>query len=97
LYGVFERKHKRVQEIQEKLRQIDQKFELVKEWLPIEVKSILEKMVLLSRFIQEMEQMKFARSYQQNTLLKHEINQLKKKHKVWIQEYCDQLTQSGLT
>ncbi len=43
LYGVFERKHKREQEIQEKLRQIDQKFEFVKEWLPIQDKSILEK------------------------------------------------------
>ena len=54
-------------------------------------------MVLLSRFIQEMEQMKFARSYQQNTLLKQEINQLKKKQKVWIQEYSEQLTQAGLS
>ena len=51
-----------------------------------------------SRFIQEMEQMKFARSYQQNTLLKQEINQLKKKpQKVWIQEYSEQLTQAGLS
>ncbi|MCZ1460491.1 hypothetical protein FZM99_16105, partial [Enterococcus faecium] len=97
LYGVFERKHKREQEIQEKLRQIDQKFEFVKEWLPIQDKTISEKMVLLSRFIQEMEQMKFARSYQQNTLLKQEINQLKKKQKVWIQEYSEQLTQAGLS
>src|SRR5699024_683349 len=60
-------------------------------------KTISEKMVLLSRFIQEMEQMKFARSYQQNTLLKQEINQLKKKQKVWIQEYSEQLTQAGLS
>ena len=82
LYGVFVRKHKREQEIQEKLQQIDQKFEFVKEWLPIQDKTISEKMAMLSRFIQEMEQMKFARSYQQNTLLKQEINQLKKKQKV---------------
>ena len=41
--------------------------------------------------------MKFARSYQQNTLLKQEINQLKKKQKVWIQEYSEQLSQAGLS
>ncbi|MEB6014030.1 ATP-binding protein [Enterococcus faecium] len=97
LYGVFVRKHKREQEIQEKLQQIDQKFEFVKEWLPIQDKTISEKMAMLSRFIQEMEQMKFARSYQQNTLLKQEINQLKKKQKVWIQEYSEQLSQAGLS
>ncbi|XFE28237.1 hypothetical protein Q5Z34_16075 [Listeria innocua] len=91
------RKHKREQEIQEKLQQIDQKFEFVKEWLPIQDKTISEKMAMLSRFIQEMEQMKFARSYQQNTLLKQEINQLKKKQKVWIQEYSEQLSQAGLS
>ncbi len=94
LYGVFERKHKRERK-SKKLQQIDQKFEFVKEWLPIHDKSS-EKMVLLSRFIQEMEQMKFARSYQQNTLLKQEINQLKKKQKVWIQEYSEQLTKLDL-
>ncbi|MCC9082606.1 hypothetical protein LOS20_15855 [Enterococcus faecium] len=43
-----------------------------------------------------MEQLKFARSYQQNTLLKQEINQLKKKQKSLIEHYSGQMEQVGL-
>ena len=96
LYGVFERKHKREQEIQEKLRQIDQNLSLLKNGYRYKIRQF-QKNGIAFRFIQEMEQMKFARSYQQNTLLKQEINQLKKKQKVWIQEYSEQLTQAGLS
>ena len=77
LYGVFERKHKREQEIQEKLRQIDQNLSLLKNGYRYKIRQF-QKNGIAFRFIQEMEQMKFARSYQQNTLLKQEINQLKR-------------------
>lgn len=97
LREVFDRKQKREEEIHQKLAQIDQKFDAVKEWLPVQDKMISEKMSLLSNFIQEMEQMKFARSYQQNTLLKQEINQLKKKQKLWIQQYSEKMQQVSLS
>lgn len=77
LYGVFERKHKREQEIQEKLRQIDQNLSLLKNGYRYKIRQF-QKNGIAFPFIQEMEQMKFARSYQQNTLLKQEINQLKR-------------------
>ena len=53
-------------------------------------------MGLLAQFVEAMEQLKFARSYQQNTLLKQEINQLKKKQKTLLAEYNGQLQKAGL-
>lgn len=96
LYSRLIKKQERANEIQQKLIQIDRQFELIKEWLPLQDKGIAEKMVLLTNFIQEMEQLKFARSYQQNTLLKQEINQLKKKQKSLIEHYSGQMEQVGL-
>lgn len=97
LCAIYERKQKREREIQEKLLFTERKFDIVQEWLPVQDKHISEKMELLAQFVQEMEQMKFARSYQQNTLLTQEINQLKKKQKAWIQEYAQQLNEAQLT
>ncbi|MFS0943439.1 ATP-binding protein [Enterococcus thailandicus] len=96
LCAIYERKQKREREIQEKLLFLEQKFDVVQEWLPVQDKLISEKMDLLAQFVQEMEQMKFARSYQQNTLLTQEINQLKKKQKAWLQEYTQQLNEAQL-
>lgn len=96
LCSIYERKQKREREIQEKLLFLEQKFDVVQEWLPVQDKLISEKMDLLAQFVQEMEQMKFARSYQQNTLLTQEINQLKKKQKAWLQEYTQQLNEAQL-
>ncbi|WP_270608607.1 ATP-binding protein [Enterococcus thailandicus] len=96
LCAIYERKQKREREIQEKLLFLEQKFDVVQEWLQVQDKLISEKMDLLAQFVQEMEQMKFARSYQQNTLLTQEINQLKKKQKEWLQEYTQQLNEAQL-
>lgn len=96
LYDSFARKQERAKEIRQKLVEIDYEFEVAGDWLPLQDKSIIEKMILLSNFIQEMEQLKFARSYQQNTLLKQEINQLKKKKKKLLNDYNEQLKQVGL-
>lgn len=97
LYAVFQKKQQREREIQEQLLQIDGELDLAKEWLPLQHKSLSEKMALLTTFIQEMEQMKYARSYQQNTLLKQEINALKKKQKMWLEEYKEQFTRAELS
>ncbi|MGX7174628.1 AAA family ATPase [Enterococcus ratti] len=97
LYEQLLKKQERTNQIQHKLVEFDRQFEVMKDWLPLQDKKIIEKMMLLSNFIQEMEQLKFARSYQQNTLLKQEINQLKKKQKVLLLDYSKELKQAELT
>ncbi|THE06921.1 hypothetical protein E1H99_12690 [Enterococcus hirae] len=97
LYAVFQRKQTREMEIQQQLAHYEASFDFTKEWLPIQDKALTEKIRLLTEFIQEMEQMKFARSYQQNTLLKQEINQLKKKQKILLQDFSDQLAIANLS
>src|SRR5699024_4730465 len=91
LLELFEQKQVRVKEIKQKLLLVESKLEIVKEWLPIHDRQLTEKMGLLAQFVEAMEQLKFARSYQQNTLLKQEINQLKKKQKTLLAEYNGQL------
>ncbi len=96
LLELFVQKQSRVREIRQHLLTIEDKFKIVKEWLPIHEQNLTEKMELLAQFVQEMEQLKFARSYQQNTLLKQEINQLKKKQKTLLAEYSEQLQEAEL-
>ncbi|MFQ9322041.1 MAG: AAA family ATPase [Enterococcus durans] len=96
LLELFEQKQVRVKEIKQKLMLVESKLEIVKEWLPIHDRQLTEKMGLLAQFVEAMEQLKFARSYQQNTLLKQEINQLKKKQKTLLAEYNGQLQKAGL-
>ncbi len=96
LLELFEQKQVRVKEIKQKLLLVESKLEIVKEWLPIHDRQLTEKMGLLAQFVEAMEQLKFARSYQQNTLLKQEINQLKKKQKTLLAEYNGQLQKAGL-
>ena len=97
LYERFIKKQERANEVRQQLVKANGEFDLAKDWLPLQDKDIAEKMKLLSHFIQEMEQLKFARSYQQNTLLKQEINQLKKKQKTLLNDYNERMKQVDLT
>jgi uncharacterized protein YhaN len=97
LYSMLADKRTRYQEIETYFQELDSKFTMTEEWLPLQDKTLLDKFSHLSAFIQEMEQMKFARSYQQNTLLRQEINQLKSKQKTWLQQHKTALETAGLS
>lgn len=79
------------------LNQVEQKLLVLSDWLPIQGKPLEEKMNLLNDFLIEMEQLKFARSYQQNTLLSQQINQEKSKQKNLMKENTPFLIKAGLS
>lgn len=76
-----EANYQRQQEIQSELNAVTAQFDFLTEWLPLMQEPLERKFQLLERFKEEMEQLRFAESYQQNTLLKQQINEQKKLQK----------------
>lgn len=69
-------------DLQAQLVQQAQRFDFLGEWLPLEGLSISEKFARLEQFAKEMEQVRFAQTYQENTILQQRINQAKKEEQV---------------
>ncbi|MGM0126097.1 hypothetical protein IGI37_003498 [Enterococcus sp. AZ194] len=91
------------QKIREKNRQQQQQLDkwaadcqFLQEWLPFQEKSLSEKMAIINQFAKEMEQLKFAQSYQQNTLLKQQMNQVRRKQKEALAEQTDLFKETGI-
>lgn len=93
---VQQRIHKRALAHQMQLDELEADCQFLKEWVPIQDKSLAEKMQLINQFAKEMEQLKFAQSYQQNTLLQQQMNQLRRKQKEVLADQTDLFKATGI-
>lgn len=64
--------------LRQNLMQQEQRFEFLAEWLPLNQKNLSEKLLVLEQFAKEMEQIRFAQTYQENTLLQQRIHETQK-------------------
>lgn len=65
-------------DLRQKLMQQEQRFEFLAEWLPLQEKSLSDKLRILEQFAKEMEQIRFAQTYQENTVLQQRIHETQK-------------------
>lgn len=84
------------QAIHQELLKQEQKFAFLQEWLPLQEKNISEKFAALEQYAKEMEQIRFAQTYQENTMLQQRMNETKKQQQVLISQHQPLLQQLGL-
>lgn len=84
------------QAIHQELLKQEQTFNFLQEWLPLQEKTISEKFEALEQYAREMEQIRFAQTYQENTMLQQRINETKKQQQVLLGQQQSLLQQLGL-
>ncbi|GCF93212.1 hypothetical protein NRIC_11030 [Enterococcus florum] len=75
------------QEVQQRLLKQEQAFTFLYEWLPLQEKNLNDKFAALDSFVKEMEQIRFAQTYQENTVLQQRMNETKKQQQVLISDH----------
>ncbi|MDT2737543.1 AAA family ATPase [Enterococcus pseudoavium] len=83
-------------ELRQKLMQQEQHFEFLADWLPLQEKNLSEKLVVLEQFAKEMEQIRFAQTYQENTVLQQRIHETQKQQQVILEQNRPLLEKLGL-
>ena len=66
--------------------QYEQQFEFLADWLPLHEKNLSEKMTTLEQFAKEMEQIRFAQTYQENTVLQQRIHEAQKQQQQLLEQ-----------
>lgn len=74
------------QQLREKILHYEGEFQFLEDWLPLQQKTVTGKIQHLETFVKEMEQLRFAQTYQQNTMLKQQINETKRKQKELLEQ-----------
>lgn len=72
--------------LRQNLMQQEQRFEFLAEWLPLQEKNLSEKLSVLEQFAKEMEQIRFAQTYQENTVLQQRIHEAQKQQQLLLQQ-----------
>ncbi|WP_313630893.1 AAA family ATPase [Enterococcus devriesei] len=72
--------------LRQKLMQQEQRFDFLAEWLPLHEKNLSEKFVTLATFVKEMEQIRFAQTYQENTVLQQRIHETQKQQQQLLEQ-----------
>ncbi len=72
--------------LRQNLMQQEQHFEFLAEWSPLNQKNLSEKLLVLEQFAKEMEQIRFAQTYQENTLLQRHSRNSKAQQQLLTQE-----------
>lgn len=72
--------------LRQKLMQQEQRFDFLAEWLPLHEKNLSEKFVTLATFVKEMEQIRFAQTYQENTILQQRIHETQKQQQQLLEQ-----------
>ncbi|MGG5317456.1 AAA family ATPase [Enterococcus sp. AZ072] len=84
------------QAIHQELLKQEQEFNFLQEWLPLQGKNISGKFAALEQYAKEMEQIRFAQTYQENTMLQQRMNETKKQQQLLISQHQALLRQLGL-
>ncbi|MBO1306642.1 AAA family ATPase [Enterococcus sp. 669A] len=84
------------QEIHQQLLKQEQEFTFLQEWLPLQEKTITDKFTALEQYAKEMEQIRFAQTYQENTMLQQRMNEAKKQQQILLSVNQHLLQQLGL-
>lgn len=82
--------------LRQNLMQQEQRFEFLSEWLPLQEKNLSEKFETLEQFAKEMEQIRFAQTYQENTVLQQRIHETQKQQQQLLDRYQALLEQFRL-
>jgi uncharacterized protein YhaN len=72
--------------LRQQLMQYEQQFEFLADWLPLHEKNLSEKMTTLEQFAKEMEQIRFAQTYQENTVLQQRIHEAQKQQQQLLEQ-----------
>lgn len=83
--------------LRQNLMQQEQRFEFLAEWLPLNQKNLSEKLLVLEQFAKEMEQIRFAQTYQENTLLQQRIHETQKQQQQLLTQEQSVLDKFHLT
>ena len=73
--------------LRQNLMQQEQRFEFLAEWLPLHEKNLSEKLATLEQFAKEMEQIRFAQTYQENTVLQQRIHEAQKQQQQLLDQH----------
>ncbi|MGM0214724.1 AAA family ATPase [Enterococcus sp. AZ109] len=84
------------QDIHQQLLKQEQEFTFLQEWLPLQEKKISDKFTALEQYAKEMEQIRFAQTYQENTMLQQRMNEAKKQQQILLSVNQHLLQQLGL-
>ena len=82
--------------LRQQLLQQEQRFEFLTEWLPLHEKNLTEKLSVLEQFAKEMEQIRFAQTYQENTVLQQRIHETQKQQQQLLDQYQSLLSHLDL-
>ncbi|MBV7392331.1 AAA family ATPase [Enterococcus sp. ALS3] len=88
---------KRNHEINQQLLQLTAQFQFLTEWLPLQDKPIVAQFQQLNDFAQEMEQIRFAETYQENAVLQQRIHQNQKEQQLLLNQHQQLLKSSELS
>ena len=78
------------------LLQQEQDFAFLAEWLPLHEKTLSEKLLTLEQFAKEMEQIRFAQTYQENTVLQQRIHETQRQQQQLLDQFQPLLKKLGL-
>lgn len=73
--------------LRQNLMQQEERFGFLTEWLPLHEKNLSEKFAVLEQFVKEMEQIRFAQTYQENTVLQQRIHEAQKHQQQLLTQY----------
>ncbi|MBO0453333.1 ATP-binding protein [Candidatus Enterococcus murrayae] len=73
--------------LRQNLMHQEQGFEFLAEWLPLHEKNLSEKLSTLEQFAKEMEQIRFAQTYQENTVLQQRIHEAQKQQQQLLDQH----------
>lgn len=73
--------------LRQNLMQQEERFGFLTEWLPLHEKNLSEKFAVLEQFVKEMEQIRFAQTYQENTVLQQRIHEAQKHQQQLLAQY----------
>lgn len=73
----YEEATHRLTELEQEYRRADTEFQLFRSWLPLENKTLLERLATLEQFQAEMNELKMQRLQQPSTLLAQQLKQIK--------------------
>ena len=74
-------------DLRQNLMQQEQRFDFLAEWLPLREKNLSEKLPIVEQFAKEMEQIRFAQTYQENTVLQQRIHETQRQQQQLLDQH----------
>lgn len=74
-------------DLRQNLMQQEQRFDFLAEWLPLREKNLSEKLPIVEQFAKEMEQIRFAQTYQENTVLQQRIHEAQRQQQQLLDQH----------